>query len=68
MYKCDLTSFHVKSRAGKPMKVMDEGSEVYFNFINSLHSDSTKTTVRILLVTSVLTIGKKVEVRKVVIN
>ena len=50
------------------MKVMDEGSEVYFNFINSLHSDSTKTTVRILLVTSVLTIGKKVEVRKVVIN
>ena len=43
MRKCDLiNSSHIKGPASKRMQVLDENSEVFFNFINSLHSDSTK--------------------------
>jgi hypothetical protein len=50
MHKCDLiNSSHVKGRASKPMQLLDEDSEVYFNFINSLHSDSTKKSYRFCL-------------------
>jgi integrase len=50
MHKCDLiNSSHVKGRTSKPMQVIDENSEVFFNFINSLHSDSTKKSYRFCL-------------------
>lgn len=50
MHKCDLIdSSHVKGRASKPMQLLDENSEVFFNFINSLHSDSTKKSYRFCL-------------------
>jgi len=43
MDTCDLTnSSHLKGCASKPMQVLDESSEAFFNSINTLHSDSTK--------------------------
>lgn len=49
MHKCDLISSHVKGRSSKPMQLLDEDSEVYFNFINSLHSHSTKKIYKFCL-------------------
>jgi hypothetical protein len=41
MHKCDLiNSSHLKGSASKGMQVLDENSEVFFNFINTLHSES----------------------------
>lgn len=45
MHKCDLISSHVKGRSSKPMQLLDEDSEVYFNFINCLHSHSRKSLI-----------------------
>lgn len=43
MDKCDLiNSSHLECRATKRMRVLDEKSEVFFNFTQSLHSESTK--------------------------
>lgn len=43
MDTCDLTNrSHLKGCASKPMQVLDESSEAFFNFINTLHSDSTR--------------------------
>jgi len=50
MCKYDLIhSSHLKCSASKGMQVLDENSEVFFDFINSLHSDSTKKSYRFWL-------------------
>lgn len=43
MRKYDLiNTSHLKGSASKGMQVLDENLEVFFDFINSLYSDSTK--------------------------
>ena len=43
MYRGDLiNSSHVEGCASNGMQILDEKSQVYYNFINTLHSDSTK--------------------------
>jgi len=43
MHTYDLiNSLHFESCASISMQVLDENSQVFYNFINSLHSDSTK--------------------------
>lgn len=50
MHKCDLiNSSHLKCSASKGMQALDENSEVFFNFINTLHSESTKKSYRFCL-------------------
>ena len=50
MDKCDLiNSSHHKGRISKRTQVLDENSEVFFNFINSLRSDYTKRPYRFCL-------------------
>ena len=47
MHKCELiNSSHLKCSASKGMQALDENSEVFFNFINTLHSESTKKSYR----------------------
>lgn len=52
MLTCDLINnivlmFNVASSMG--MQVLDESSQVFFNFINTLDSDSTKESCRFCL-------------------
>jgi len=52
MLTCDLINnivlmFNVASSMG--MQVLDESSQVFFNFINTLDSDSTKESYRFCL-------------------
>ena len=50
MDTCDLTnSSHLKGCASKPMQVLDESSEAFFNSINTLHSDSIRESYRFCL-------------------
>lgn len=50
MRKYDLiNTSHLKGSASKGMQVLDENIEVFFDFINSLHSDSTKKSYRFCL-------------------
>lgn len=50
MDKCDLiNSSHLEGRISKRTQVLDENSEVFFNFINSLRSDYTKRSYRFCL-------------------
>jgi integrase len=50
MHTCDLiNSSHVESCASIGMQVLDENSQVFYNFINSLHSESTKESYRFCL-------------------
>ena len=43
MHTYDLIkSSHLESCADIGMQVLDENSQVFYNFINSLHTDSTK--------------------------
>ena len=50
MHTYDLIkSSHLESCADLGMQVLDENSQVFYNFINSLHSDSTKESYRFCL-------------------
>ena len=50
MRKYDLiNTSHLKGSASKGMQVLDENLEVFFDFINSLYSDSTKKSYRFCL-------------------
>jgi integrase len=50
MHRCDLiNSSHLEGSASKRMQIFDEKSEVFFNFIHSLHSESTKKSYRFCL-------------------
>ena len=50
MDTCDLiNSSHLKGCASKPMQVLDESSEAFFNSINTLHSDSIRESYRFCL-------------------
>jgi hypothetical protein len=50
MDTCDLiNSSHLERSASTPMQVFDENSEVFYNFIKTLHSDSTKESYRFCL-------------------
>jgi hypothetical protein len=50
MHTYDLiNSSHLECCASSPMQVLDENSQVFYNFINSLHSDSTKESYRFCL-------------------
>ena len=40
---------HLESCADIGMQVLDENSQVFYNFINSLHCDSTKESYRFCL-------------------
>jgi len=50
MHTCDLIdSSHLECCGSIGMQVLDENSEVFYNFINMLHSDSTKESYRFCL-------------------
>jgi hypothetical protein len=50
MHTYDLINrSHLESCADIGMQVLDENSQVFYNFINSLHSDSTKESYRFCL-------------------
>jgi hypothetical protein len=51
MHTCDLidSSSHLECCGSIGMQVLDENSEVFYNFINTLHSDSTKESYRFCL-------------------
>jgi len=44
-----INSSHLKGQMSKRMHALDENSEVFFNFINSLRSDYTKRSYRFCL-------------------
>jgi len=42
-------SSHVERSASKGMQLLDENSQVFYNFINTLHSDHTRQSYRFCL-------------------
>ena len=52
MYTGDLinnNSSHLERSASTGMQVLDENSQVFFNFINTLHSEATKESYKFCL-------------------
>ena len=49
MYKIDLISSKDVDLSIKSMQVLDEQSKAYFNFINTLHSESTRELYKFCL-------------------
>lgn len=44
-----INSSHVERSASKGMQLLDENSQVFYNFINTLHSDHTRQSYRFCL-------------------